>query len=303
MAEPHERITVLVVDDSRPTLSLMSDALEEAGIRVLVSLDATSALDLLEHAIPDVIVLDAVMPGIDGFEACRRIKRNPDWAHIPVLFMTGLRDSEHVIQGLNAGGVDYVPKPIVTSELIARIRVHVGNAKRAQSAKLALDAAGRAIIAADRAARVLWSTPQAASLMKLLTGECQESGYDLPPAVLAWLERARNGGPDEGIVVESEQGAVRFDYVGESGEDEFLLRLGNGAPRDEAALLQGHLPVTRREAEVLRWIAHGKSNRDIADILGLSPRTVNKHLEQIFVKLGVENRTAAASIAVRLLAQ
>jgi DNA-binding CsgD family transcriptional regulator len=88
-----------------------------------------------------------------------------------------------------------------------------------------------------------------------------------------------------------------------SRDDEFLLRLADGTPRDEAAELLRHLPLTRREAEVLCWIGHGKANRDIADILNLSPRTVNKHLEQIFVKLGVENRTAAASVVVRILAR
>ncbi|WP_442943581.1 helix-turn-helix transcriptional regulator [Nitrospirillum sp. BR 11752] len=91
-------------------------------------------------------------------------------------------------------------------------------------------------------------------------------------------------------------------YLSQTEPDEFLFRISEtGAGRAESALQQA-LGLTAREAEVLVWIAHGKSNRDISDILGISPRTVNKHLEQVFVKLGVENRASAAAVAVRVMA-
>ena len=94
---------------------------------------------------------------------------------------------------------------------------------------------------------------------------------------------------------------LQLIYVGQIGPDENLLRLVEGEVGSDQTLLRQKLMVTEREAEVLLWIARGKSNRDIADILGLSPRTVNKHLEQIYAKLGVENRTSAAALAVRTL--
>ena len=94
---------------------------------------------------------------------------------------------------------------------------------------------------------------------------------------------------------------LRLSFVGQIGLDEILLRLMEGEVGTEAELLKRKLMLTQREAEVVLWIARGKANRDIAEILSLSPRTVNKHLEQIFSKLGVENRTAAAAIAVRAL--
>jgi DNA-binding CsgD family transcriptional regulator len=83
--------------------------------------------------------------------------------------------------------------------------------------------------------------------------------------------------------------------------NEFLSRLAETNPADSAQVLKEALTLTAREAEVLVWLTAGKSNRDISDILGISPRTVNKHFEQIFAKLGVENRAAAAVIAVRVL--
>jgi DNA-binding CsgD family transcriptional regulator len=90
-------------------------------------------------------------------------------------------------------------------------------------------------------------------------------------------------------------------YIGRIGSDENLLRLIEGDAGSDQTVLKQKLLVTEREAEVLLWIARGKSNRDIAEILSLSPRTVNKHLEQIYAKLGVENRTSAAALAVRTL--
>jgi DNA-binding CsgD family transcriptional regulator len=97
------------------------------------------------------------------------------------------------------------------------------------------------------------------------------------------------------------QTKLRLLYVGQIGPDENLLRLIEGELGNEQTVLKQKLSVTEREAEVLLWIARGKSNRDIAEILSLSPRTVNKHLEQIYAKLGVENRTSAAAMAVRTI--
>ena len=90
-------------------------------------------------------------------------------------------------------------------------------------------------------------------------------------------------------------------HIGQIGPDEILLRCSKAMPATTRPCSSTKLTVTQREAEVLLWIARGKSNRDIAEILSLSPRTVNKHLEQIYAKLGVENRTSAAALAVRTL--
>ena len=114
---------VLIVDDVPENLSLLSDALDEAGHMVLVATDGRSALDRLGHVSPDVILLDALMPGMDGFETCRHIKSQPGTRDIPVIFMTGLADSENVVRGFDAGGIDYVTKPIRPDEVLARAEV------------------------------------------------------------------------------------------------------------------------------------------------------------------------------------
>ncbi|GLK91904.1 response regulator [Pseudomonas turukhanskensis] len=211
---PADQGIVLIVDDTPDNLALLSDALDRAGYMVLVALDGASALERMQRRRPDVVLLDAMMPGLDGFETCRRIKAQAELADIPVLFMTALCDSEHVVEGFAAGGIDYVTKPIRPDEVLARVAAHLRTARSLQSA---------------RSVPTLKPVPTPAQAQEAL--------------------------------------AQRFQ-------------------------------LTDREVEVLQWVSCGKTNRDIGDILGLSPRTVNKHLEHVYVKLGVETRTAAAAVAI-----
>ncbi|MFG1398017.1 response regulator [Roseixanthobacter pseudopolyaromaticivorans] len=306
MHSAKRRDIVLVVDDSPETLSLLTDALEEAGITVLVAVEGANALALVEQITPDIILMDAIMPGMTGFETCRALKTNKALAHVPVIFMTGLSETEHIVQGLEAGGVDYVTKPIVPSEIIARMKVHLANARQTQGAHVALDAAGRFLLSANLDGRVLWSTPQATRLMAQIAPVQPGEGFVLPDAVRRWLEAcqdsdaAQRDGIDLSLLAEAPR-TLKLAYVGQIGGREFLLRVIEEAPAKDEEVLRRALSITQREAEVLVWIARGKANRDIAQILGLSPRTVNKHLEQIYAKIGVENRASATALAVRAL--
>ena len=200
---------VLVVDDLPQSLGALCAELEADGYSVLVAGDGVSALELLERVTPDAILMDGMMPGVDGFETCRQIKANSAWAHIPVIFMTGLSDESQIVKGFEAGGVDYVVKPVGALQVRARLNTHVRNARAMRIARDAIEA-------------------------------------------------------------------------------QHPSRLTTAA-------------LTQRETEVLSWVAKGKTNKDIGQILGMSSRTVNKHLEHVFEKLGVETRSAAAALASREL--
>jgi DNA-binding NarL/FixJ family response regulator len=299
MSKAATRDIVLVVDDSPDTLRMLTDAIEDAGMTVLVAREGAQALSMIGKVTPDVILMDAVMPGMDGFETARLLKNSESMAHVPVIFMTGLSETEDIVKGLNAGGVDYVTKPIVPEQLLARIRVHLANARLARSAQNALDVSGRFLLAVDLKGRLLWCTPQTTTILGAAIKGFSAKDYMLPASVQHWLaERITTG---EGIkTVELLPGRM-LSYVGQTGPDEFLLRLMEGGVGTDVDTLRQKLTLTQREAEVLMWIARGKANRDIGEILNLSPRTVNKHLEQIFSKLGVENRTSAAAAAMRVL--
>ncbi len=291
------RDIVLVVDDNPDTLGFLTETLEGQGAMVLVATGGEQALTIVERITPDVVLMDAVMPGIDGFETCRRLKRLAATADVPILFMTGLSETEHIVMGLEAGGVDYVTKPIVLDELTARIRVHLANARRERSARLALDTAGRFLLATDRAGGVVWATPQAAKLL----GDGAGAGVTALPEEVRAAVAARIAGEGDGAVAvgESEGRRITLTSLGRASDDEWLWRLMSDAVGGEEAVLRRRYGLTGREAEVCLWVARGKSNRDIGDILGLSPRTVNKHLEQVFIKLGVENRASAAVTALK----
>jgi DNA-binding NarL/FixJ family response regulator len=295
--ETRKRDVALVVDDSPETLRLLTDALDGAGMTVMVALDGAAAMRIVDQITPDIILLDAVMPGIDGFETCRRLKREAGLSNVPVIFMTGLADTEHTVRGLEAGGVDYVTKPIAIEAMLARIRVHLANARLTQSARAALDVSGRFLLAVDRDGKIMWATPQA---QKLLSDSLGGGGDELALSepLLLWLEQAQNGkaGPKTAAAIPGHP-ELRLHYMGNAGANEFLLRLAKDSSTALPAEFSSEFRLTTREGEVLSWLSKGKTNRDIAQILGLSPRTVDKHLEQIYAKLGVENRTAAAAIA------
>jgi DNA-binding response OmpR family regulator/DNA-binding CsgD family transcriptional regulator len=304
MAEPKDpqphRDVVLVVDDSPDTLSFLTEAIERSGATVLVAVGGDLALALVDEITPDVILLDAVMPGMDGFETCRRLKAKPQLAGVPVIFMTGLSETEHIVKGLSAGGIDYVTKPIAPDEILARIRVHLASARAAQSARAALDTAGRTLFAVAQDGRVLWSTPQAGRLLAGLAA-APSAPPQLPAPARAWLRGCLAGVATQALTLADRDGAAyALTFIGRT-PDEILLRLARDELSTGVERLRARLPVTGREAEVLLWLSRGKSSRDIGEILGLSHRTVTKHLEGIYAKLGVENRTAASIIAARHL--
>lgn len=117
--------TVLVVDDTPNNLNVLFSHLRSAGFKVLVAQTGKNALKSAEYSKPDLILLDILMSGIDGFETCRRLKSNHITKDIPVIFMTGLSDSINKVRGFELGAVDYVTKPIQKEELIARIQTHI----------------------------------------------------------------------------------------------------------------------------------------------------------------------------------
>ncbi|NBC34999.1 response regulator [Novosphingobium sp. FSY-8] len=302
---PEHARTVLIVDDEPDALRMLTHALEGAELSVLVAVSGEAALGLLDHILPDLILMDAMMPGMTGFEATIRIKERAELAHVPVIFMTGLTQGEHVAQALESGGADYVRKPVDLAELIARVKMHLAKSRAAHASEASLDATGRLMIATDLTGRLLWCTPRAeASIARLEPGWDKESA-GLPAAMAPLVERLLARGIKPGATTRVEQGQmiIEVTVVAAYRENEVLLRLNDLGHEDNIARLRDQLALTQREAEVLLWVGYGKASNDISDVLNISPRTVQKHLERIYVKLGVEKRSAAAAMAIRIIGQ
>lgn len=297
---------VLVVDDVPDNLAVLHDALDESGYTVLVATNGADALQRAAAMRPDLVLLDAVMPGMDGFEVARRLKADPATAPIPVVFMTGLTDTEHVVQAFAAGGIDYVTKPLRPREVLARIAAHLRAARAQRQARHALDAFGHAtLVLRARDGRRLWQTALARELMQAWFPGRPDT--QLPDELRDWVARCAASPPPPGaphsLSLVRPQGRLTLTLhpMAEEGgaEDEWLMVLREaGEAALMQALAQAFPALTARESEVLYWVVQGKTNRDIGDILGTSPRTVHKHLEHVFEKLGVETRTAAAAMAL-----
>lgn len=292
---------VLVVDDSPDTVRLLTDVLDEAGMTVMVALDGMAAIKIAARLPPDIVLMDAVMPVMDGFESCLQLKKLSGFDNIPVIFMTGLSDPQHTVRAFQAGGADYVTKPIVVDAMMARINVHLANARKIRNARLALDAAAQFLVAADAEGQIVWFTPHAYRLLEERFSSGGAQPLRLPQEVLPWLRyQTKNGtqpDPLSGHYIYTNggfQSQISFLQGTENGE--ILLRISDASPQPRLANVRTRFNLTKREAEVLSWLARGKSNRDIAAILSLSSRTVDKHVEIIFAKLNVENRTAAAGM-------
>lgn len=121
----HEKSQLLIVDDNPTNLGILFDYLTKTGFKVLVALDGESAIEQVEYAKPDLILLDVLMPGIDGFKTCGRLKANPSTQDIPVIFMTALSDTVDKVYGFNIGAVDYITKPIQHEEVLSRVQTHL----------------------------------------------------------------------------------------------------------------------------------------------------------------------------------
>ncbi|MET0363329.1 MAG: response regulator [Sphingobium sp.] len=300
MTAPHLP-AILIVDDDPDARLLLQNVVAANGLAPHVAADGMEALDSIAATMPDLILLDAMMPGMDGFETCRRIKAIEGAAHIPVIFMTGLSEPEHVMQGLAAGGVDYVTKPLAIEVLMARVRVHLGNAYTTRSALTALDSLGGRLLAAGADGTIRWATGETQRLLDDLDKETMGALRGVLARRVLTAETGEREDGDETLPA----GAQKFSlsYLGAASPGEHLFSIARSFEGMEAQMLQQELGLTPREADVLLWTARGKSNKDMSEILNISARTVNKHLDHIFVKLGVENRASAAAVATRALAK
>ena len=296
---------VLIVDDVPDNLAVLHDALDESGYTVLLATSGAAALQRARAALPDIVLLDAMMPGMDGFAVARALKDDAQTAHIPIVFMTGLTDTQYLVAALESGGVDYVTKPIKPKEVLARMAVHLAGARERRQARNALDAFGYASLALRASdGTVLWQTPLARDLMERYCGP--DSAATAPGIVRDWLAQClqRIAQQKELGRLTLEKGPSRLtvhlhQQIGDTEADgDWLIVMRESSDAAVIEAMRLSLLLTAREAEVLYWVVKGKTNKDIGDIVGSSPMTVKKHLERVYVKLGVETRTAAASKAV-----
>lgn len=292
--------TLLVVDDVPANLSLLLDALSQAGFRVLVAESGEGALAQVSHEVPDLILLDFMLPGMNGLEVCRLLKARPGLVEIPVIFLTAVDDVGEKVRALEAGAVDYVTKPIQTAEVLARVRTQLRIASlqralqdevvmRREAEELLHDSLDRGLLLFDDQGRIRFSTRLTQTLLARFFPSVS---HDQTPSVLRELAGSKPGAElPSGLEVRVLRAAANGELA--------VLELSSERTPKPADLLP--LGLTPREAEVLFWVSEGKTNAEIAIILDSSRRTVEKHAEHVLEKLNVENRAGAIRVALDLL--
>ncbi|HMT80181.1 MAG TPA: response regulator, partial [Azonexus sp.] len=244
---------VLIVDDVPENLSLLHDALDEAGYTVLVATHGEAALQRARQSLPDVILLDALMPGVDGFEVARRLKADFSTQHIPIIFMTGLTETEHVVAAFTAGGSDYVTKPIRPAEVLARIAAHMQNARQMKQARSALDAFGQATVAVRAAdGRIVWQTPLARGLLNAYFANPETVA---PDELITWIAAAHHARADgrepAPLLIAEGNKRLLASFHDQTGDDEWMVVLREENDASAVESLIAAFRLTQREAEVL----------------------------------------------------
>ncbi len=235
MNEGRDQSSILVVDDTRANIGFLLETLSQAGYRVRVAPDGESALEQVQYAAPDLILLDVMMPGMDGFETCQRLRQLSKFSQLPVIFMTALSDAHDKVRAFAAGANDYVTKPFQSEEVLARVRVHL--ARRMLETKL--EEANR-----DLESRVAARTSEltaALSELEVLKGRLQQENRYLKQEIA----EANHGG----------------EIVGSSSVLRAVLsQVAVVAPTDSTVLIHGETG-TGKEL-IARALHEGSSRRE-----------------------------------------
>ncbi len=320
MPTARRRQTILVIDDDPTNLKVAVEYLKAYSYKILIARDGLTGIERAQLARPDLILLDIQMPGIDGYETCRRLSANPDTAGTPVIFMTALGSADHKIRGFEAGARDYVTKPVEERVLLARVRAHLQIrelrlqleeqrellAARVleQSASVERELAQREAEVAERARLMELIRWQSGQLVQATRAELDAPGQltraDRPLLALLQrhLEQAREllqtkvSGADEaarGNVV------ISLELL-----HSLTARLAAAppAPVEEAPADNPIAALSEREQQIVTLLVEGRSVKEIAYELGVARTTVSTHRKRILDKLGLHDLPSLVKLAL-----
>lgn len=326
---------ILLVDDNHDDLNLLAMHLRRANYIVLEADTGENCLTLLSQLKPDLILLDVMMPGMDGYETCRRIKAIPSMAEIPVIFLTSLEQGEDKVQGFQVGGVDYIVKPPQMPELFARVENHL--ALRRNKAEVTELNAQLEELMQKRLVELhnesLWRRQYEQEVAKLLEtvrhqgqqlgtlmqycigsvdGEAPNLGdalIELPQSYLNLLrEHLTLAHNHAGAIRDKTAGLLVTEHLAAATELlDMLKEQMQQAVAKQRRKTDGQSPQTlgslsklsAREREILRMVADGQSNAEIAQMLSLAEPTVRVYRSRIMGKLQLDDATALIKFAIR----
>jgi len=280
MVMDSSRPKILVIDDDTASIDILSEMLGN-DYDVLCATHGMTGIDIAVHSLPDVILLDIQMDGIDGYKVCARLKANPLTAHIPIIFVTGLDSSAQEVKGLEAGAVDFVKKPINAPVVCARVRAHMrtGQSLSAPHGRPALTDCETNILRLCEAGMPNNAIAERTGLANTqvqhhLTSIIVKLGPNVLTNEYAYLVNR--------LMAQPQAAAGKLDMA----SPEPTRNMDNHAWADE---------LTSRQKEVLLWLCEGKTNWEIGKILGTTPDTIKYHVSQILLRLNVVSRAQAVA--------
>ncbi len=326
---------VLLVDDTPVNLRLLVEKLGEEQYRIIVAESGESALERVRFEQPDIILLDVLMPGIDGFETCRRLKANSATREIPVLFLSALDDVVDKVQGFQVGGVDYITKPLQVIEVLARLRAHLALRNLQQALQRQNESLEERVVerTAQLYAEIERRTQHEVQKHKLLdllerqsdqlrelTGwllkenqvRHQKSPQHKREQLIELLQQAnRQLEITETIALTHQNATERYQLTTQVDHLRTIIKqfeielhlafveIEQPPPAIQKALDDPLLTLSAREREVFQLIVDGKSTSQIAALLYLSEITVRGHRSSLLQKLQLDDITALVKFAVK----
>jgi len=325
--------TVLIIDDHPNNLKVAVEHLRAYDFTIRTARDGTTGVERARAHPPDLILLDIEMPGIDGYEACRRLKMHPETSGIPVIFMTARTYTDAKIRGFEVGGVDYITKPFDASELIARVRIHV------ELSRLRLDLQTQVherTVALERELSLREQhLDERAKLLDMLRAQGEQlriQSEQIRDMTFEWMEARDVRDADLGSMLHTrvtkrlqlvqmhleqatnlaqstndertrdirahieEASSLLKPALDMTGEVEHELK----APAQDQDMAREHplLVLSPREYEVLKLIVEGCTVKQIATTIGVARTTVSTYRTRMCEKLGVENTTDLIRLAI-----
>ena len=306
--------SVLMVGRDATFKKELHATIEDAGYTAHIAVSGAEAMRHALQNVPDIVLLDADLSDMDGFELARQFKVLANTAHVPLIFVTDSNAPENVVRALASGGADCVTQPVQPLEILARMGLHLAGARERRQTRNALDAFGYATMTVRaNDGKLMWQTALARGLLERYCPDHPPYASHAAPEIQDWLQsclrQLQRAETPRALTLSLEDGASRLtlrlhqqtgDKSSESASeddpqaDDWLIVMREVSDKAILDAMRLGFSLTAREAQVLYWVSKGKTNKDIGDILESSPMTVKKHLERVFVKLGVETRTAAA---------
>lgn len=329
------KASILLVDDTPANLHLLIQELIQENYKVLVAESGSSALERVRYAMPDIILLDVMMPGINGFETCRRLKAIPETQDIPVLFLSALDDAVDKVQGFAVGGVDYITKPLQAAEVLARVQTHLSirhlqRALQVQNDELEARVLKRTKQLQEEVERRKQQENEKHKLLEILGKQSDQlrdlmtfamESNQLRHATLAdtvmtqvthnvrlltnHLDILNNFAVHLENGNDRHQLTIQLHHIRETlAQLENVLQYATTEIRQPAmeiqeALANPLLKLSAREREVLQLIIDGKSNAEIAELLYLSETTVRTHRSRMMQKLDLNDSVALVKFAIK----